>query len=39
MIIEIFPMLLWPFSDILITQGGLLGVKGREKGQDRTGAV
>lgn len=34
--IELFPMLLWPVSDTLITQGGLLGVL---TGPDRTEAV
>lgn len=34
--IEIFPMFLWPVSDTLITQGGLLRVL---KGPDRTEAV
>lgn len=34
--IEMFPMFLWPASDTLITQGGLLGVL---KEPDRTEAV
>lgn len=34
--IEIFPMLLWPVSDILITQSRLLGgMKETQEGQDR----